>query len=258
MLVYPIAYTTLILPIAISRFLAWSGRDVPFATTIFADIVFLFSGFVNVLLFITTRRILPASEATSLFSRSNKSKSDIESQDSMASHVTPFVMTDKVIVSPLRTESHVIVPPIAIPAPVLQHTEPSHFVPKRTISLAPTVASTYSQSSADSPPPVPPIKFVPTPVQQLNTAPLPTRGDSQGRVGLSEKSGVSEETSEDLGNRKSWSEESYSSYSSESEYSPTIRPPPRPLVLAGANAQHSKSPSLSSIESASKASGPRF
>ncbi|EGO25578.1 hypothetical protein SERLADRAFT_465926 [Serpula lacrymans var. lacrymans S7.9] len=59
MLLYPIAYTILILPIAAARFSSWAGKDVPFAVTIFCDAVFLFSGAVNVTLFTTTRRILP-------------------------------------------------------------------------------------------------------------------------------------------------------------------------------------------------------
>lgn len=60
MLLYPIAYTIVILPIAATRFCEWSGRNVPFTVTIFSDIVFLLSGTVNVLLFCATRRILPA------------------------------------------------------------------------------------------------------------------------------------------------------------------------------------------------------
>ncbi|KAJ8521163.1 hypothetical protein ONZ45_g2080 [Pleurotus djamor] len=59
MLLYPVAYTVLILPIAIARFSAWAGADVPFSATIFCGSVFLLSGVVNVVLFSTTRRILP-------------------------------------------------------------------------------------------------------------------------------------------------------------------------------------------------------
>ncbi|KAJ6602196.1 hypothetical protein B0H10DRAFT_2230302 [Mycena sp. CBHHK59/15] len=60
MLLYPVAYTILILPIAASRFSSWSGDDVPFPVTIFSAAVFLLSGIVNVTLFTTTRRLLPA------------------------------------------------------------------------------------------------------------------------------------------------------------------------------------------------------
>ncbi|KAF7315258.1 Git3 domain-containing protein [Mycena indigotica] len=59
MLLYPIAYTILILPIAASRFSSFSGDDVPFGVTVFSAAVFLLSGIVNVTLFCATRRILP-------------------------------------------------------------------------------------------------------------------------------------------------------------------------------------------------------
>ncbi|KAI0259228.1 hypothetical protein BC834DRAFT_641977 [Gloeopeniophorella convolvens] len=59
MLLYPIAYTILILPIACSRFSAWAGHDVPFAATIFSDFIYLLAGVVHVVLFASTRRILP-------------------------------------------------------------------------------------------------------------------------------------------------------------------------------------------------------
>ncbi|KAH9935915.1 SelR domain-containing protein [Epithele typhae] len=59
MLMYPVAYTILLLPIAVCRFAEWSGHEVPFSATIASDAIFLLSGFVNVILFITTRRVLP-------------------------------------------------------------------------------------------------------------------------------------------------------------------------------------------------------
>jgi len=59
MLLYPVAYTIIILPIAAARFSSFAGNDVPFAATIFCDTVFLLSGVVNVTLFTTTRRMLP-------------------------------------------------------------------------------------------------------------------------------------------------------------------------------------------------------
>lgn len=59
MLLYPVAYTIMILPIAASRFSSFAGQDVPFEVTIFADSVFLLSGVINVALFIMIRRILP-------------------------------------------------------------------------------------------------------------------------------------------------------------------------------------------------------
>jgi len=59
MLLYPVAYTIIILPIAVARFNVFAGHSVPFAVTIFCDTVFLLSGMVNVVLFTATRRVLP-------------------------------------------------------------------------------------------------------------------------------------------------------------------------------------------------------
>lgn len=59
MLLYPVAYTIIILPIAVSRFSSFAGNEVPFGITIFCDTVFLLSGAVNVILFTATRRVLP-------------------------------------------------------------------------------------------------------------------------------------------------------------------------------------------------------
>jgi len=60
MMLYPVAYTIVILPIAAARFSSFRTHDdVPFPVTIFCDTVYLLSGTVNVTLFLTTRRVLP-------------------------------------------------------------------------------------------------------------------------------------------------------------------------------------------------------
>lgn len=61
MLLFPIAYAVLIFPLAIARFIEWSGKPIPFELTIFSQSVYLLSGFTNVILFTSTRRILPFS-----------------------------------------------------------------------------------------------------------------------------------------------------------------------------------------------------
>jgi len=58
MLLYPIAYTLVILPIAVARFTAFAGYDVPFSATIFCDTVYMLSGTINVVLFVSTRRLI--------------------------------------------------------------------------------------------------------------------------------------------------------------------------------------------------------
>ncbi|OCH89019.1 hypothetical protein OBBRIDRAFT_794688 [Obba rivulosa] len=59
MLLYPLSYTIMILPIGVCRFMEWAGHDVPFTATIFSDAIYLTSGVANVILFAVTRRILP-------------------------------------------------------------------------------------------------------------------------------------------------------------------------------------------------------
>jgi len=61
MLWYPIVYTIIILPIGASRFSTFSGAPVPSAVTIFAASLYMLHGFINTLLFCTTRNILPGS-----------------------------------------------------------------------------------------------------------------------------------------------------------------------------------------------------
>ncbi|KAG8863377.1 hypothetical protein FRB96_008869 [Tulasnella sp. 330] len=59
MLWYPVAYSFLILPIAICRWTNFSGGNVSEAATVAANCIFLLSGAVNVVLFTTTRRVIP-------------------------------------------------------------------------------------------------------------------------------------------------------------------------------------------------------
>jgi len=66
MLLFPIAYSIMISPIAVARFAAWSGRTVPFEATVFCETVFLLAGCINVTLFCTCRQILPPESVTLL------------------------------------------------------------------------------------------------------------------------------------------------------------------------------------------------
>ncbi|KAJ7794978.1 hypothetical protein B0H14DRAFT_2392133 [Mycena olivaceomarginata] len=60
MLLYPVAYTIIVLPIAASRFSSFAGQDVPFELWLISAAVFLLSGVVKVTVFTMTRRILPS------------------------------------------------------------------------------------------------------------------------------------------------------------------------------------------------------
>ncbi|KAL1720802.1 hypothetical protein EV715DRAFT_196463 [Schizophyllum commune] len=56
MLFYPVIYFITVFPIAVVRWMAFSGYDIPFEATAFADTLFALSGLFNVLLYAWTRR----------------------------------------------------------------------------------------------------------------------------------------------------------------------------------------------------------
>ena len=60
MLWYPIAYAVLVLPIGATQFYTTSHASVPFSVTIFTAALLILSGFVNTVLFCTTRSVLPS------------------------------------------------------------------------------------------------------------------------------------------------------------------------------------------------------
>jgi len=59
MLLFPIAYTIMIIPITGCRFSAWAGHNVPFGLTTLSDFIYLLSGLVHAILFACTRSIIP-------------------------------------------------------------------------------------------------------------------------------------------------------------------------------------------------------
>ncbi|KAI5115473.1 hypothetical protein M0805_003493 [Coniferiporia weirii] len=69
MLLYPIAYTFLIVPIAAVRFSEWMGHEVPLGAVIFSDSIFLLSGLVNAILFVTTGRVLSYAKIRAIFGK---------------------------------------------------------------------------------------------------------------------------------------------------------------------------------------------
>ena len=80
MLWYPIAYTLVILPMGASRFSTFSGVPVPSAITIAAASLFMLHGFINTLLFCTTRNILPGTwrQRLKLSSTRSTGRSELE------------------------------------------------------------------------------------------------------------------------------------------------------------------------------------
>ncbi|KAI9065656.1 hypothetical protein FKP32DRAFT_1590444 [Trametes sanguinea] len=85
---YPVAYAILLLPVTITRFVAFSGHAVPFRATIFADFVFNLQGVVNVALLLATNRFVPDTGALPIYTpRKHISMSSPE-----ALGITPFLL----------------------------------------------------------------------------------------------------------------------------------------------------------------------
>jgi hypothetical protein len=94
MLWYPLAYTVIILPIASARFSTFNGASVPFLVTICTAALFMLHGFINTVLFCTTRDILPGSWRQRLGIgmtwNSGRSDSDLSSETNGAWRFTGF------------------------------------------------------------------------------------------------------------------------------------------------------------------------
>ncbi|CDO73695.1 hypothetical protein BN946_scf185015.g23 [Trametes cinnabarina] len=85
---YPVAYAIILLPVTITRFVAFSGHAVPFRATIFADFVFNLQGVVNVALLLTTNRFVPDTGVLPIYTpRKHVSMSSPE-----ALGITPFLL----------------------------------------------------------------------------------------------------------------------------------------------------------------------
>jgi hypothetical protein len=96
MLWYPVAYTILVLPIAAARFSAFNGKDVPFGVTIFTSSIFMLSGFVNAILFTTTRRViqLPSSWKRNRFFTFSRRSNDPEQSYFTGPYTSTATMTE--------------------------------------------------------------------------------------------------------------------------------------------------------------------
>lgn len=90
---YPVTYTILIVPISIARFASYTGAHVPTGFTFVADLIFALGGFVNLLLFLGTRRFIPDLQTIPDFSTPRSCPSKGSSQ--VLFGVTPFVFTPR-------------------------------------------------------------------------------------------------------------------------------------------------------------------
>ncbi|KAI0372075.1 hypothetical protein BV20DRAFT_941023 [Pilatotrama ljubarskyi] len=85
---YPVAYTILLIPVTIARFVSFSGHNVSFRAMMFADFVFNLQGLVNVVLLLTTRRFVPDTEALPIFTP--RKRISVSSPEALG--ITPFVL----------------------------------------------------------------------------------------------------------------------------------------------------------------------
>jgi len=56
---YPITFATLFMPLAVVQFVKWSGKIITLEWTVFSNAVYLISGLMTVIVFATSRQILP-------------------------------------------------------------------------------------------------------------------------------------------------------------------------------------------------------
>ncbi|EJD05423.1 uncharacterized protein FOMMEDRAFT_103454 [Fomitiporia mediterranea MF3/22] len=83
---YAVAYSLIIIPVAIARLSSFTGHHVPFWATIMTDTIFNLTGLVNAILFVYTRRILPDTASLPQFTTPRSRMSDSEAMFG----VTPF------------------------------------------------------------------------------------------------------------------------------------------------------------------------
>ncbi|KAH8115958.1 hypothetical protein DFH11DRAFT_1250554 [Phellopilus nigrolimitatus] len=84
---YPVAYSIIIIPVALARLTSFTGHPVPLWAIVVTDAIFNLTGLVNSILFISTRRILPDTASLPRFTTPrSRSMSDSESKYG----ITPF------------------------------------------------------------------------------------------------------------------------------------------------------------------------
>ncbi|KAJ7306820.1 hypothetical protein DFH08DRAFT_901843 [Mycena albidolilacea] len=93
MLWYPIVYILLIIPITLARLSQFAGAHVPFWATVVTDVIFNLTGFANVLLFASTRALLPDARALPEFSSARRKDVSRKSLWKVGG-VTPFTIAE--------------------------------------------------------------------------------------------------------------------------------------------------------------------
>jgi len=89
---YPVAYGIMLLPVSLARLIEFGGRAVPFWAVMLADFIFNLQGLVNVILLLSTRRLLPDTAFLPSFATQRKT---IDFNSSEAVGITPYVLPPK-------------------------------------------------------------------------------------------------------------------------------------------------------------------
>lgn len=120
MILFPVAYTILILPIACVRFTQLSGRNVAFASTIFSDAILMLSGLVHVALFVASRRIL--SDEALTVGDGQISRPRLAQAESFFCGPGSFVSIKSSSLSKPPPTPQIIISPADMPPPMIQRT----------------------------------------------------------------------------------------------------------------------------------------
>ncbi|KAH9949711.1 hypothetical protein B0H21DRAFT_688018 [Amylocystis lapponica] len=86
---HPVAYSVLLLPVTLARFIAFGGHEVPFWATVSTDFIFNLQGIVNVILLVGTRHLIPDTALLPIFTP----RKGIDASTSEAYGITPFVLS---------------------------------------------------------------------------------------------------------------------------------------------------------------------
>ncbi|KAH9949694.1 hypothetical protein B0H21DRAFT_875451 [Amylocystis lapponica] len=86
---HPVAYSVLLLPVTLARFIAFSGHEVPFWATVVTDFIFNLQGIVNVILLVGIGYLIPETALLPIFTP----RKGIDTSTSEAYGITPFVLS---------------------------------------------------------------------------------------------------------------------------------------------------------------------
>ncbi|KAI0342334.1 hypothetical protein BDW22DRAFT_1357663 [Trametopsis cervina] len=87
---YPVTYVLLLVPVAIARFIDFSGKSIPFGATIFTDTLFNLQGLANAFLLFGTRNLIPES---AMMHSAPAPRKVVNMSSSEAVGITPFTLT---------------------------------------------------------------------------------------------------------------------------------------------------------------------